>query len=151
MLPMSRGGYGLSLCAMKAKCRDSHWKGRRSNLMAAPLGKGVIAANVSKSGSDTNRSPVRRPLRLLGCFLVTVLDGFSKAGGMQEARRGITLFLMHLELQPASLRKPLLTCLAFSYLSVLQLAKWLPRLQYKSLSEGNAELKLLRNEKLGQE
>lgn len=98
---MSVGGYSLSLCAMKAKCRASHWEGSRSGLMAAPLGKGVIAAHDSNGGSDTNCSPVLWPLWLLGYFHVTDLDDFSKAGGIQAAGRGISLFLMHPELQPA--------------------------------------------------
>lgn len=106
MLMMSGGGYGLSLHAMKDKFRADHQEGNGSDLMAAPLGKGVIAANESKGGWDTNWSPVLWPLWLLGYFHVTVLDDFSKAGGIQAAGRGISLLLMHPELQPASLRMP---------------------------------------------
>lgn len=119
--PMSGGGCRLSLYAMKAKCRASHREGSGSTLMAAPPGKGVITANENKGASDMNWSPVLWPLWLLGycCFHVTVLDDFSKAGGIQAPGRGVSLFLMHPELQPASLRKPLFPCLAFSYLPVI--------------------------------
>lgn len=51
MLMMSGGGgYGLSLHAMKEKFRADHQEGSGSDLRAAPLGKGVIAANESKGG-----------------------------------------------------------------------------------------------------
>lgn len=116
---MSGGGYGLSLHAVKAKCRPSHREGSRSSLTAAPLRKGVIAANGNKGGSDTDWSPVLWPLWLLGYFHVAVLDDFSKAGGIQAAGRGISLFLMHPELQPAPLTKPLFPCLPFSYFPVI--------------------------------
>lgn len=114
---MTGGGYWLSLCALKVKFGASHQG--ESSLMAAPLGKGVIAVNESKGGSDTNWSPVLWPLWLFGYFHVTALDDFSKAGGIQVAGSVISLFFMHPELQPASLRKPLFPCLAFSYFLVI--------------------------------
>lgn len=89
---------------MKAKCRASHREGNGSSLTAAPLGEGVIAANESKGGSDANWNPALWPLWLLGYFHVTVLDDFSKAGGIQAAGKVISLFLMHRELRPPSLR-----------------------------------------------
>lgn len=85
--------------------------------MAAPLGKGVITVNESEGESDTNWSPVLQ--WLLGYFHVTALDDFSKTGGIQASGSVISLFFMHPQLQPASLRKPLFPCLAFSYFLVI--------------------------------
>lgn len=116
---MPSGGYGLSLYAMRAKRRASHQEESGSGLMAAPPGKGLIAANESRGGSDMNWSPVLWPLWLLGYFHVTVLQDFSKAGGIQAAGREISLFLMHPELQPASLRKPVFPYLPFRHLPVI--------------------------------
>lgn len=112
---MTGGGYCLSLCALKLKFKASHQG--ESSLMAAPLGKGVIAVNESKGGSDTNWSPVLQ--WLLGYFHVTALDDFSKTGGIQASGSVISLFFIHPQLQPASLRKPLFQCLAFSYFLVI--------------------------------
>lgn len=120
MLMMSGGGgYGLSLHAMKEEFRADHWERSGSDLRATPPGKGVIAANESKCGWDTNWSPVLWPLWLLDYFHVTVLDDFSKVGGIQATGRGVSLLLMHSELQPASLRKPLFPCLALSYVPLI--------------------------------
>lgn len=84
---------------------------------------------------------------------MAVLDDFSKAGGIQAAGRGITLFLMHPELEPAPLTQPLFPCLPFSYFPVIisVTISQVARLQCESLSDGNAQLKLLLNEKAGQE
>lgn len=95
---MSGGHFGFSLYAMKANCKPSHLEESGSGPMAAPLGKGVIAVHGNKSGSDRNCSPVPWPQWLLGCFHVTVLDDFSKAGCVHVARRGKSLFLVYPEL-----------------------------------------------------
>lgn len=149
MLMMSGGGgYGLSLHAMKEKFRADHQEGSGSDLRAALPGKGVIAANESKGGWDTNWSPVLWPLWLLGCFHVTVLDDFSKVGGIQATWRGISLLLMHSELQPASLRKPLFPCLALSYLPLIisvTISKVAIQTAVWNLSEGNTKLENLLN------
>lgn len=108
----------FTLCH-ESKLQNSHLEGSGSGLLAAPLGKGVIAANESKGRSDRNRSPVPWPQWLLGYFHVTALDNFSKAGCSHVAGRGKSLFLVYPELQPASLKSPLFVCLAFSYLPAI--------------------------------
>lgn len=44
-------------------------------------------------------------------LFLTVLDDFRKAGGIHAVERRISLILTHPELQPVSLRKPLLSTL----------------------------------------
>lgn len=139
---MSGGHFGFSLYAMKANCKTSYLEGSGSGLMAAPLGKGIIAVNGNKGGSDRNWGSDPWPQCLLGYFHVTAVDDFSKAGCVHVAGRGKkNLFLLNPELQTASLRNHLCALPSATNLQLLllQLAKWLSRMQCESLSEGNAE------------